>query len=123
MSSKLVRILFAAALTSFLSLGSLSLSAAEKYPIAEKLKQCEMHFKASRSKTATRDESAKARIKHIELMVEILQNLNDQNVTAADENRPLTSEELSNNVRVMGHLVEMLAVDHMPATADWSYLY
>ncbi|HED19369.1 MAG TPA: hypothetical protein ENI74_07710 [Gammaproteobacteria bacterium] len=123
MSSKLVRILFAAALTGFLSLGSLSLSAADKYPMAEKLKQCEMNFKAARSKTATQEQAAVAREKHMKLMVEILQHLNTRNVTASKENRPLTPEELSNNVKVMGHLLEMLAIDHLPATPDWSYLY
>jgi len=122
MSSKLAHILIATAFTGFIALGSLSLSAAE-FPMTEKLQQCETAFKASRSKTATREEAITARTRHMKLMMEILQHLNDQNVAAADEDRALTREELTNNVRVMGHLIEMLAADHMTPKYDWSYLY
>ena len=122
MPSQFARILLAATLTGFLSLTGFSLSAAE-FPMAEKLQQCQAAFKASRSKNATREEAAKAREKHIKLMVEILQTLNDQNVAAVDQGRSLTPEELSNNVRVMGHLIEMLAMDHMAPKYDWSYVY
>ena len=122
MPNQLVRYLSAVAFTAFLSLTGFSSFAAE-FPMAEKLQQCEAAFKASRSKTATREEAAKAREEHIKLMVEILQNLNNLNVAADDQGRALTPEELSNNVRVMGHLIEMLAVDHMAPKYDWSYIY
>ena len=122
MTKKLTSFLFAFAISSVLALGSHNLSAAE-YPIDKKLEQCDAAFKAMHSKTATREEAAKARVKHLTLMIEILKNLNDANVKAADEGRPLTPEELSRSVRVMGHLVEMLAKNHMAATPEWSYLY
>lgn len=122
MSSKLSSIVLAATMAGLLGLNSNSLSAAD-FPIEEKLQQCEAAFKASRSETATRAEAAKARQSHFKLMVEILQNLNDQNVAAVDQNRPLSPKELTNNIRVMGHLIEMLAADHVAPTADWSYVY
>ncbi len=122
MSSKLTQILISSIFTGCLAFGSPSLSA-EEYPMMEKLKQCEAAFKASRNKTATREEAGKSRTMHIKLMVEILQKLNEQNVEAVDEGRVLAAEELSNNVRVMGHLIEMLAVDHMAPAYDWSYVY
>jgi len=122
MTKKLTSLVFAFAISSILALGSQTASAAE-YPLAEKLEQCEMAFKAMHSKSATQEQAGKARVKHLTLMVEILQNLNSANVKAVDEGRPLTSKELSNNVRVMGHLVEMLAKDHMAPTPEWSYLY
>ncbi|VAW79035.1 hypothetical protein MNBD_GAMMA13-1768 [hydrothermal vent metagenome] len=122
MTKKLSSFVIAFAISSILALGSHNLSAAE-YPIEKKLEQCDAAFKAMHSKTATREEATKARIKHLTLMVEILKNLNDANVKAADEGRPLTPKELSRSVRVMGHLVEMLAKSHMESTPEWSYLY
>jgi len=122
MSNKLVRILLAVAFTSFLSLGSHSLFAAE-YPFIEKLKQCEAAFKESRNKSVTQEEGAKAREKHIRLTMEILKKLNTQNIDASDQGRPLTPEELSINVRVMGHLIQMLAVDQLEPEGDWFDLY
>ncbi len=122
MFRKPAHLLIATAFAAFMALGSRPLFA-EEYPLAEKLQQCETAFKESRSKTATREDAAKARTRHIKLMVEILQHLNEQNVAAVDEDRVLTPEELSNNVRVMGHLIEMLAVDHMTPKYDWSYVY
>lgn len=122
MTKKLLSFVIAFAISGILALGSHNLSAAE-YPLQQKLEQCETAFKQSRSKTVTREQAAKARAKHFGLMVEILQHINDANVKAADEGRPLTPEELSNSVRVMGHLVEMLAKDHMAPRAEWSYVY
>ena len=122
MTKKLLSFVIAFAISGILALGSHNLSAAE-YPLQQKLEQCETAFKQSRSKTVTREQAAKARAKHFGLMVKILQHINDANVKAADEGRPLTPEELSNSVRVMGHLVEMLAKDHMAPRAEWSYVY
>ncbi len=122
MTKKLSLFVIAFAISGLLALSSHNLSAAET-PLVQKLEQCEAAFKASRSKKATREEAAKARYEHFKLMVEILEDLNNINVKAADEGRPLTPEELSNSVRVMGHLVEMLAKDHMAPVQEWSYVY
>ncbi len=122
MTKRLSSFVMAFAISSLLALSSTNLFAAD-YPLEKKMQQCETAFKAMRSKTSTREEAAKARTKHFTLMVEILKNLNDANVKAADAGRPLSPKELSNNVRVMGHLLEMLAKDHMAETPEWSYLY
>jgi len=122
MTRKLSTFVIAFAISGLLALSSHNLFAAE-YPLEQKLEQCEAAFKASRSKTATREEAAKAHAKHLSLMVEILQNINNTNLKAVDEKRPLTAQELSNSVRVMGHLVEMLAKDHVAPTYEWSYVY
>lgn len=112
MPSKLPRILFAAALTGLLSLGSHSLYAAD-YPFMEKLKQCETAYKASRNQNLTRAEGTRASEEHLILVIEILKNLNKQSIAAGKEGRPLTPEELSINSRVMGHLVHMLAINQL----------
>jgi len=122
MTKKLSLFVIAFAISGLLALSSHNLSAAET-PLVQKLEQCEAAFQASRSKQATREEADKARYEHFKLMVEILEDLNNINVKAADEGRPLTPEELSNSVRVMGHLVEMLAKDHMAPVQEWSYVY
>ncbi|TCK18472.1 hypothetical protein DFR30_1750 [Thiogranum longum] len=122
MTKKPISFVIAFVIYSLLAFGSHNVSAAE-YPLQQKLEQCETAFKESRSKSATREQAGKARAKHFKLMIEILQHINDANVKAADEGRPLTPEELSNTVRVMGHLVEMLAKDHLAPKADWSYVY
>lgn len=122
MPRNITSIVLAASFAAFLSLGSGSLSAAD-YPLEQKLQQCEAAFKASRSKTATREQASKARAQHFELMVDILQHLNNENVATLDQGKTLTAKQLTNNVRVMGHLLEMLAADHLGAQLDWSYLY
>jgi len=120
--NKLVSFFAAFAITGLLAFGSHNLSAAEA-SLDQKLEQCEIAFKTMHSKTATREEAAKARAKHLDLMIEIIQELNMANVKAADEGRPLTPKELSDNVRVMGHLLEMLAQDHKAPVQEWSYVY
>ncbi len=122
MMNKLVSFFAAFAITGLLAFGSHNLSAAEA-SLDQKLEQCEIAFKTMRSKTSTREEAAKARAKHLSLMIEIIQELNNTNVEAADEDRSLTPKELSDNVRVMGHLLEMLAKDHMAPVQEWSYVY
>lgn len=122
MTRKLSFFVIAFAISGILALSSHKLSAAE-YPLEQKLEQCEAAFKASRDKSATREQAAKSHAKHLNLMVEILEHINEINVKAVDEGRPLTAEELSNSVRVMGHLVEMLAKDHMAPTYEWDYVY
>jgi len=111
-----------AAIIGVLSLSSGALFAAE-YPMEQKLQECNAAFKAAHKKDISREEAAKAKAEHVKLMVDILRNLNEQNTAAADQGKPLSPVQVSNNVRVMGHLLEMLAADHMPEGAEWSYLY
>lgn len=117
-----VPVVFAVVISMLSALGSAPLYA-EEFPLNEKLKQCSMAFKESRNSKATREEAIKAREEHIKLMVEILQNLNKRNVAAAEQNEPLSPKDASDNIRVMGHLMEMLAADHMRPDYDWSFVY
>jgi len=117
-----VPVIFAVVISVLSSLGAAPLYA-DEFPLDEKLKQCSIAFKASRDSKATRKEAIEARKKHIELMVEILQNLNERNVAAAEQNKPLSAMDASDNIRVMGHLMEMLAADHMRPDYDWSFVY
>ncbi len=122
MKNKLSSFVFACLIPGLFALASHTVLAAD-YPLEQKLQQCETAFKESRNNTATREQAAKARDQHLKLMAEILQHLNDANVKAADQGRPLTPEELSKNVRVMGHLTEMLVETHIAPSYDWSYVY
>ena len=122
MTNKLSALVMAFAISGLLALGSPDLLAADA-SLTQKLEQCEAAFKESHSKTATREQAGKARAKHLTLMIEILGDLNSANVKAADQNRPLSADELSNNVRVMGRLVKMIAEDHIASSQEWSYVY
>jgi len=113
----LVRALLAAAFTSFLSLGSHSLYAAD-YPFMERLQQCEIALKSSRNPTLTQVDIAEAREKHFKLVIEILKNLNEQSIAAVNQGKPLTPEQLTINSRVMGHLIHMLAINQLAPETD-----
>ncbi len=106
-----------------LSLLTSSVGLAAEYPLEQKLQQCDQAFAQSRDSGATREQAAKARVKHLKLMAEILQNLNDENGRAAANGKPLSVEQLSKNVRVLGHLNEMLVNYHLAPSYDWSYVY
>lgn len=96
--------------------GSLSLE--------EKLNQCQMAFDKAHSGDLNQAEAAKARREHMKLVREILADLNKRNAnvdTAGGE--VLSQQEILNNLRVMGRLLEMLATDQQRATIDWSYTY
>ena len=90
----------------------------------EKLKQCQMAFDKAHSGEMSQAEAAKARQKHMELVREILTDLNKRNAavdTASGE--VLSQQEILDNLRVMGRLLEMLAIDHQGTTPEWSYVY
>ena len=98
--------------------------AAEAYPMDAKLQQCEVAFKAAHSGKLTVAESNKARQEHMKLVMEILQNLNQRNTEVdTTTGESLTQKEIVNNFRVMGRLLEMLAVDHQEPKVEWNYAY
>lgn len=105
MSIRFSPTLLAVTLAAFLGFSGSNLPAAD-ISLDEKLQQCETAFKASRSKTATREEAAKARQNQFKPMVKILQDRNKQNVASVNQNKPLTPTQLTNNIRVMGHLID-----------------
>ncbi len=117
-----VPVIFAVVISVLSSLGASPLYAAES-SLDEKLKQCSIAFKAAHSADATRKEASEARKKHIKLMAEILEEMNQRNMAAAEQNKPLSAREASDNIRVMGHLMSMLAADHMRPDYDWSWVY
>ncbi|GEM_PF-1671946 len=96
---------------------------ADDYPLKEKLAQCEAQFKAAHSKNMTREQAARARQKHFQLMVEILDHLNQQNMASVDAGKNLSPEQVTENIRVMGHLLEMMAKDHIGPKLEWDYTY
>lgn len=96
--------------------------AADIFPLDKKLQQCEMAFKKAKSGNMSQSEAWKARKEHKSLMREILSDLNKRNSeieTATGE--VLSSEEIINNFKVMGRLLEMLVSEHPAETDEWGY--
>ena len=90
----------------------------------EKLNQCQMAFDKAHSGDMSQAEAAKARRDHMTLVREILEDLNKRNAavnTASGE--VLSQQEILNNLRVMGRLLEMLVIDHQGTIPEWSYVY
>ncbi|HHJ35100.1 MAG TPA: hypothetical protein ENJ87_04980 [Gammaproteobacteria bacterium] len=98
--------------------------AAPSFPMEAKLKQCEMAFKKAHSGKLTVAEAAKARIEHMKLVKELLENLNKRNADVdVSTGESLTQKEIVDNFRVMGRLLEMLAIEHQAPEAQWDYAY
>ncbi|HHO68305.1 MAG TPA: hypothetical protein ENK12_04660 [Gammaproteobacteria bacterium] len=123
MRNHLISAVLATALALPIGIASQAARAGDDYPLKEKLAQCEAQFKAAHSKNMTREQAAKARQKHFQLMVEILDHLNQQNMATADAGKNLSPEQVTENIRVMGHLLEMMAKDHIGPKLEWDYTY
>ncbi len=95
----------------------ISNSFADSFPLEAKLKQCEMAFDQAQSGKLSQAEAWKARRKHKKLAQEILADLNERNAKITT----ISNEEMLNNLRVMGRLLEMLAVDHPALQDEWGY--
>ena len=96
--------------------------AAENLSMDAKLKKCETAFDMAHSGKLTQSEARKAREDHIKLTLEILADLNKRNAevsTATSE--VLSDQEILNNFKVMGRLLEMLAKDHPAQTDEFGY--
>ncbi|HEC12731.1 MAG TPA: hypothetical protein ENI80_05705 [Acidiferrobacteraceae bacterium] len=122
MSKSIVKTMFIAVVLGVFSFGSSQLYAGQ-FDVDAKLKQCQAAFAKSRDKNITRGQAKKARLAHVKLTLEILRHLNNENAAAAKKNKTLSAEQTTKNIRVMGHLLEMIAGSHMPDDADWSYVY
>ena len=85
--------------------------------IEKKLEQCETAFEQAQSGKLSQAEAWKARREHKRLAQEILAELNKRNA----EITTISNEEMLNNLRVMGRLLEMLAADHPTMTDEWGY--
>ena len=92
-------------------------SHAGNFPLEKKLEQCEMAFEQAQSGKLSQEEAWKARREHKKLAREILADLNRRNAQITT----ISNEEILNNLRVMGRLLEMLATDHPTMTDEWGY--
>ena len=90
----------------------------------EKLNQCQIAFDKAHSGELSQAEANKARRKHVVLVREILEELNKRNAAVdTTSGEVLSQQEVLNNLRVMGRLLEMLVIDHMGTPPEWSYVY
>ncbi len=92
-------------------------SFAGSFPMEKKLEQCELAFDKAQSGKLSQAEAWKARREHKKLAQEILADLNKRNA----EITTISNEEVLNNLRVMGRLLEMLATDHPVMQDEWGY--
>ena len=92
-------------------------SFAAGFPMEKKLEQCETAFEHAQSGKLSQEEAWKARREHKKLAQEILAGLNKRNA----EITTISNEEMLNNLRVMGRLLEMLAADHPAMQDEWGY--
>ena len=98
--------------------------AGEKFPMEDKLQQCETAFKNAHSGKISQADAAYARSEHRKLTLEILQNLNMRNTEISTKTgEVMSNEEIVNNFRVMGRLLEMLAIWHQPPKVPYEQLY
>ncbi len=92
-------------------------SFAAGFPMEKKLEQCEAAFVQAQSGKLSQEEAWKARREHKKLAQEILASLNKRNATLST----ISNEDILNNLRVMGRLLEMLATDHPTMQDEWGY--
>ncbi len=98
--------------------------AAEKFDIDAKLEQCREAYNDAHSGKMSVAEAGRAQQKHMKLMQEILKNLNKRNSKASlKTGEALTDAEIIQNLRVMGHLLEMIAGAHQQPVTEWNYAY
>ncbi len=76
--------------------------------LENKLQQCKQSFETSHNKDATLKTAAAAKLKHLKLMKEILNDLNTKNT-----GKQMTAADIQENVMVMSHLVEMLVSENL----------
>jgi hypothetical protein len=92
--------------------------------LQEKLNQCQTAFDKAHSGDLTQAEAAKARREHVVLAREILEDLNKRNAAVdTASGKVLSQQEILDNLRVMGRLLEMLVIDHQGTVPEWSYVY
>jgi len=92
-------------------------SFASGFPMEKKLEQCEAAFEQAQSGKLSQAEAWKARREHKKLTQEILASLNKRNAKITT----ISNQEILNNLRVMGRLLEMLATDHPAVQDEWGY--
>ena len=87
--------------------------------LGDKLKECKQEFAIAHSGSSTQKIAAAAKLKHLKLMKEILQELNNKNA-----GKKMTNSELQENVMVMSHLLEMLVTENLNQKEEsWNMNY
>jgi len=95
---------------------------ATDYPMEEKLQQCEAAFEKMHSGELSQEDAWKVRREHKKLVREILGNLNTRNHNKLkSKDHTMSSEEILDNLIVMGSLLEMLATENLRTTDEWGY--
>jgi hypothetical protein len=92
-------------------------SFANDFPLHDKLEKCEAAFDKMQSGKLTQEEAWIARREHKKLAREILASLNKRNASLTT----ISNEEVLNNLKVMGRLLEMISTDHPTMTDEWGY--
>lgn len=92
-------------------------SLANDFSLHDKLEKCEAAFDKMQSGKLSQEEAWIARREHKKLAREILASLNKRNT----EIKTISNEEILNNLRVMGRLLEMISTDHPTMTDEWGY--
>jgi hypothetical protein len=116
------QLLSALILSSFMFLSG-NVIAGEKFPMEDKLQQCEMAFKKAHSGNISQSGANEARIEHRKIMLEILEEINMRNAEISTKSGEVMSNmEIVNNFKVMGRLLEMLAVIHEPSNVVFSVI-
>lgn len=83
-----------------------------------------MAFEKAHSGEMSQAEAAKSQSEHRKLMLEILENMNKRNTEISTKTgEAMSNEEIVNNFRVIGRLLEMMAVELQPQKAPWNYAY
>ncbi len=97
-------------------------SLAADYPLEEKLQQCQAAFEKMHSGDLTQEEAWKVRREHKVLVSQILGNLNQRNHDImASKDHSMSSEEVLQNLIIIGSLLEMLATEDLRITDEWGY--
>lgn len=95
---------------------------AADYPFEEKLQQCQAAFEKMHSGDLSQEEAWNMRREHKKLVQEILSSLNRHNHAILNSEDPaMSSDEILNNLVVIGSLLEMLATENLRRTDEWGY--
>lgn len=97
-------------------------SDAEEFPLAEKLQQCEAVFAQMHSGNLSQEKAWKMRRQHKKQVKEILAHLNKRNHEAmTSQSGEMSARQMTENLVVIGSLLEMLAAENLRVTDEWGY--
>ncbi len=104
------------------SVAEMASAAPGEAAIHAKLKKCEVAFDKAHSGKMSQEEAWIARREHKKLTMELLADLNKRNsAVSLESGEVLSNEQVLTNFKVMGRLLEMLAIDHPTQIDEWGY--